>query len=376
MTHARPEAGAGIGETPPRAVELIRIRLPLLRPFTTSFGTTAVKEAILVRVIGPDGTEGWGECVAMEHPLYSGEWNDGAWLVLRDYLAPAAVAGVDPGIQGHAMARAALEVALVDLRLRREGVSLARHLGGVREHIPCGVSVGLEDDLDELVALVGRFVRVGYRRVKLKIEPGRDLGVVRAVRAAFPDIPLSADANAAYTEENAAGLPALDDLGLEYLEQPLAEDDLLGHARLQDRMTTPICLDETITSPAVARDAIEVGACKVINVKLGRVGGLASVVRIHDIAREAGVPLWSGGMLETGVGRAANVALAAMPGFTLPGDTSASDRYFERDLTEPFVVEPDGTMAIPTGPGIGVDPLPDALEEAAVDRLTVRRAGG
>ncbi|MGH2723221.1 MAG: o-succinylbenzoate synthase [Actinomycetota bacterium] len=363
-------------EPAPQAVELIRVRLPLVRPFTTSFGTTAVKEAILVRAIGGDGAEGWGESVAMEHPLYSGEWNDGAWLVLRDYLAPAAVAGWPAGIQGHAMARAAVEVALVDLRLRREGIPLAAHLGGVRDRVPCGVSLGLEEDLDDLLELVGRFVDAGYRRVKLKIEPGRDLDVVRAVRASFPEVPLSADANAAYTEETAGMLPALDELGLEYLEQPLPEDDLLGHARLQQRMATPVCLDETITSPAVARNAIELGACRVINVKLGRVGGLAASVAIHDLARQAGVPLWCGGMLETGVGRAANVALAAMPGFTLPGDTSASDRYFERDLTDPFVVEPDGTMRVPEGPGIGVEPLPQALQEAAVDRLTVRRAGG
>ena len=359
----------------PEAVELIRIRLPLIRPFTTSFGTTAVKDAILVRAIGSGGAEGWGECVAMEHPLYSGEWNDGAWLVLRDYLAPAAIAGREPGVQGHAMARAALEVSMMDLRLRRQGVSLAEHLGGVRDRVPCGVSLGLEEDVDDLMRLVGTFTEAGYRRIKLKIEPGRDLEVVRAVRTAFPDVPLSADANAAYTEETAASLAGLDELGLQYLEQPLAEDDLLGHARLQRRMATPICLDETITSPTVARDAIELGACRVINVKLGRVGGLGPSVAIHDLARETDIPLWCGGMLETGVGRAANVALAAMPGFTLPGDTSASDRYFGRDLTEPFVVEPDGTMAVPSGPGIGVTPLPQALEDATVDRLIVRRAG-
>ncbi|MGH2653632.1 MAG: o-succinylbenzoate synthase [Actinomycetota bacterium] len=356
----------------PAAVELLRVRLPLKRPFTTSFGTSADKECVLVRAIGNDGAEGWGECTAMEAPRYSGEWNDGAWLVLRDHLIPAALAGGPSRIRGHPMAGAALEVALVDLELRSKGVSLAKHLGGVRDRVPCGVSVGIEDRIDDLLEMVSGFVAAGYRRVKLKIEPGRDAAVVRAVRDAFPDAPLSVDANAAYTRETAEALLELDELGLEYVEQPLPEDDLLGHIELQRRMATPLCLDETVTSARVARGAIELGACRIINVKLGRVGGLAEALRIHEVAREAGVPLWVGGMLETGVGRAANVALASLPGFTLPGDTSASDRYFERDLTEPFVVEPDGTMAVPDGPGLGVTPLPDRLEAATIDRVTVR----
>jgi O-succinylbenzoate synthase len=269
------------------------------------------------------------------------------------------------------MAKAALEVALTDLDLRRKGGSLASHLGGVRDHVPCGVSLGMEEKLEDLLALVKRFVDEGYRRVKLKIEPGRDVEPVRAVREQFPETPLSVDANAAYTRETAEALLALDDLGLEYIEQPLREDDLAGHAHLQSRLRTPICLDETVTSATVARGAIELGACRVINVKLGRVGGLAEVMRIHELATAAGVPLWVGGMLETGIGRAANVALASLPGFTLPGDTSGSDRYFERDLTEPFVVSGDGTMAVPTGPGIGVDPIPEVLEEVVYDRTMI-----
>jgi O-succinylbenzoate synthase len=354
------------------AVELIRIRMPLVRPFRASFGTSTEKDAVLVRALGDDGTEGWGECVAMEAPLYSGEWNDGAWLVLRDFLVPAALADGDPGIRGHPMARAALEVALLDLRLRREGISLAKHLGAVRDRVPCGVSLGIEEDLDDLLGQARRFVDAGYRRVKLKIEPGRDVHVVRAVRETFPDTPLSVDANAAYTLDAAEPLLALDDVGLEYIEQPLAEEDLIGHVRLQERLATPVCLDETITSATVARGAIEAGACRVINVKMGRMGGIAESVAVHEVATAAAVPLWCGGMLETGLGRAVNVALASMPGFTLPGDTSASDRYFERDLTEPFVVDADGTMAVPQGPGIGVEPLPDVLEAAAVDRMTIR----
>jgi O-succinylbenzoate synthase len=353
-------------------IELLRVRLPLKRAFTTSFGTSTEKECVLVRAVGDDGAEGWGECTAMELPAYSAEWNDGAWLVLRDYLAPAALAGRDAGIRGHPMARAALEVATTDLDLRRRGLSLAEHLGAVRERVPCGVSVGLEDRTEDLLDLVRGFVEAGYRRVKLKIEPGRDLDVVRPVREAFPATPLSVDANAAYTVDTADALPALDDFDLEYVEQPLPEDDLLGHIRLQERMRTPLCLDETITSAAVARTAIELGACRVINVKLGRVGGLAEVLRIQEVAAADGVPLWCGGMLETGIGRAANVALAALPGFTMPGDTSASDRYFDQDLTEPFVVDGDGKMAVPKGPGLGVEPLPEVLAQVVIDRATVR----
>jgi O-succinylbenzoate synthase len=353
------------------AVELVRIQLPLLRPFTTSFGTTTVKDAILVRAVG-DGAEGWGECVAMEIPLYSGEWNDGAWIVLRDFLAPAALSGAHPRIRGHPMASAALESALLDLRLRREGISLARHLGSTKDRVPCGVSLGLEENLDQLVDQAARFVEAGYRRVKLKIEPGRDIEVVRAVREAFPHVPLTVDANAAYTLDDWKVFESLDGFGLGYVEQPLREDDLVGHARLQERIAMPVCLDETISSVEVARGAVEIGACRIINVKIGRVGGLAESKRIHDWAQRAEVPLWCGGMLETGIGRAANVALASLPGFTLPGDTSASERYFERDLTRPFVVEADGTMEVATGPGIGVEPLPEVLEAAAVDRQLIR----
>jgi O-succinylbenzoate synthase len=353
------------------AVELVRVQLPLLRPFTTSFGTTTVKDVILVRAVG-ETAEGWGECVAMEVPLYSGEWNDGAWIVLRDFLAPAALSGADPRIRGHPMAAAALESALLDLRLRREGISLPRHLGGTRDRVHCGVSLGLEENLEELVDQAARFVEAGYRRVKLKIEPGRDIEVVRAVREAFPHVPLTVDANAAYTLDDWKVFESLDGFGLSYVEQPLREDDLVGHARLQERIATPVCLDETITSLEVARGAVEIGACRIINVKIGRVGGLAESKRIHDWALRAEVPLWCGGMLEAGIGRAANVALASLPGFTLPGDTSASERYFERDLTRPFVVEADGTMEVPTGPGIGVEPLPEVLEATTVDRQLIR----
>jgi len=354
------------------AVELLRVRLPLVRPFTTSFGTSTEKECVLVRAVGGDGAEGWGECTAMERPGYSYEWTGSVWPMLRDHLVPATLAGRESGVRGHNMAKAALEVALTDLELRRSGISLASYLGADRDRVPCGVSLGMEDHVEDLLALVGRFLDAGYRRVKLKIEPGRDVDVVRAVREAFPDAPLSVDANAAYTRETADALLPLDGLGLEYVEQPLPEDDLSGHAHLQERMRTALCLDETVTSSLVARGAIELGACRIINVKLGRVGGPAEALAIRDLAVAAGVALWVGGMLETGIGRAANVALAAIPGFTLPGDTSGSDRYFERDLTEPFVVAADGTMAVPAGPGIGVDPIPEVLEKAVVERAMLR----
>jgi O-succinylbenzoate synthase len=346
--------------------------MPFRRPFATSQWTSTEKDAVLVRAFGDDGAQGWGECVATEAPWYSSEWTEGAWLALRDFLVPAALDGRPHGVRGHPMAAAALEVALLDLALRRHGVSLSTHLGGVRNRVECGVSVGLHDSVDELLSEVDRYVRAGYRRVKLKIKPGADVDLVRAVRESFPTLPLTVDANAAYSMDDGGRLAELDAFALEYIEQPLGPDRLLDHAELQKKLATSICLDETITSAAVAADAIRVGACRVINIKLGRVGGLTEAVRIHDLARDAGVPVWCGGMLETGLGRAANLALASLPGFTLPGDTSASDRYFERDLTEPFVVDPDGTIAVPQGPGIGVDPLPEALAAATGERLTIR----
>jgi O-succinylbenzoate synthase len=271
------------------------------------------------------------------------------------------------------MAKAALEASLLDLDLRQRGVSLSAHLGGVRDRVDCGVSLGIEDDTDVLLGEVRRFVEAGYRRIKLKIEPGHDVDTVREVRTAFPHVALTVDANAAYHPDDADRLRRLDEFALEYVEQPLGKDELLAHADLQRQMTTPVCLDETITSATTAADAIRLDACRVINIKPGRVGGIRETVRIHDVAQSAGIPVWCGGMLETGIGRAMNLAVASLPNFTLPGDTSGSDRYFARDITEPFVVESDGTMAVPQGPGIGVDPLRDALDEFTVERLTINR---
>lgn len=356
----------------PVAVELVRVRLPLVRPFRTSFGVQAERNAILVRAIGDDGTEGWGECGADQDPVHSDEWNDIAWVVLRDFLVPWTLADSPRDIRGHRMARAAVEVALLDLHLRGAGQSLAHYIGGTRSRVDCGVSLGIEEDTETLVESALAFAAAGYRRIKLKIEPGRDVEIVRAMRSALPSASLTVDANAAYALTDADLMASLDEFALDYVEQPLHEDDLLGHAELQRRMATPICLDETITSASVAETAIKLGSCRVINIKLGRVGGVTEALQIHNRAQESGIPVWCGGMLETGVGRAANLALASLPGFTLPGDTSGSHRYFVTDITKPFVMDRDGTISVPNGPGIGVEPVREVLEEVAEARVTIR----
>ncbi len=355
-------------------VELRRVHLPLVNPFRTAHGIETARDVLVVRVLGPD-TEGWAECVAPAEPGYTAEYVDGAHDVLRRFLVPALAAGVPVSlVKGHPMAKAALEVALLDAELRAAGRSLAAHLGGTRDRVPAGVAVGISGSVPALLDAVERHVAEGYRRVKLKIEPGWDVEPVAAVRARHPDLPLQVDGNGAYTIGDADHLARLDEYGLLLVEQPLADDDLAGHAALARRMRTPICLDETITSVTVATDALDRGACAVINLKVGRVGGLAEAVRIHDLCRTRSVPLWCGGMLETGLGRALNVALAALPGFTLPGDLSASQRYFHEDLTEPFVLD-DGHLAVPAGPGLGVRPRPEVLAATtrSVETLDLRR---
>ena len=358
-----------------RAVELRTVGIPLIRPFRTSFGEETHKSCVVIRVITDDG-EGWGECVASPDPGYSEEFNDGAWLVLGGFLLPALFTAGDvttgdldrvlAGVRGNPMAKATLIDAFLDAELRATGRSLAEHLGAVTDRVACGVSVGITRTTDQLLAQVDGYLAEGYQRIKLKIEPGLDVERVSAVRAAHPGILLSVDANAAYTLADVDVFLALDDLDLLMVEQPLHHDDLLEHAKLQARIRTDICLDESIRSAADATAAIELGACRIINIKQGRVGGVPEARRIHDVARAADIPVWCGGMLETGIGRATNLALAALPGFTLPGDTSASARYFADDITEPFEVAPDGTMAVPDGPGIGVTPRPDRLEATTV----------
>jgi O-succinylbenzoate synthase len=353
-------------------LELRRVAMPLVAPFRTSFGTEYQRDVLLVRAVTGEA-EGWGECVAMSEPRYSSEYVDGAAEVIRRFLAPAVatVPSADPvavepvfaEVKGHPMAKAAVQTALLDAQLRAAGISFGGYLGAVRERVPAGVSVGIMDSIPALLDAVDGYLGQGYLRIKLKIEPGWDVEPVRAVRERFgEDVLLQVDANTAYTLADARHLARLDPFDLLLIEQPLPEDDMRGHAALARQIRTPVCLDESITSARAAADAIALGAAAIVNVKPGRVGGYLEARRVHDVCAAHGVPVWCGGMLETGIGRAANVALAALPNFTLPGDTSASDRYFAQDITAPFVLE-DGHVRVPAGPGLGVLPEPDALRE-------------
>ncbi len=362
------------------AVELRRIRIPLVSPFRTSFATETEREVLLVHVIGEE-TEGWGECVAISEPLYSEEYVDGAEQVIRDVLLPRLPADVTARalgpafapVKGHHMAKAAVEMAVLDAELRVSGLSYAAFLGATRDRVPAGVSVGIMDSIPELLDHVNGYLSEGYTRIKLKIQPGWDIEPVRAVRERFGDVLLQVDANTAYTRGDGRHLAGLDPFGLLLIEQPLPEDDILGHARLAEMVTTPICLDESIVSARACADALALGACSIVNVKAGRVGGYLEARRIHDVCVANGVPVWCGGMLETGLGRAANLAFAALPGCTLPGDVSASDRYYSQDVTEPFRLE-DGLMTVPAGPGLGVEPLMDVLDGMTESKSVVRTA--
>jgi o-succinylbenzoate synthase len=355
-------------------IELRRVQMPLVAPFRTSFGVEHLRDILLLRAVldGPDGqSEGWGECVALTDPLYSPEYVDASVDVMKRFMIPALMgaehldgAAVGPALRafkGHWMSKAALEMAVLDAELRASGRSFARELGAVKDKVPSGVSVGIHDSVEALLDTVAGYLAAGYVRVKLKIEPGSDLEPVRAVRERFgDDLLLQVDANTAYTLTDARHLARLDEFGLLLIEQPLDEEDVLGHAELAKVVKTPICLDESITSARTAAAAISLGACSIINIKPGRVGGYLEARRIHDVAAAHGVAVWCGGMLETGIGRAANLALGALPGFTLPGDTSASDRYYKTDITEPFVLS-DGHLDVPTGPGLGVTPIASEL---------------
>jgi len=352
------------------AVELRVVALPLRRPFRASYGTETTRRSLLVRALTADG-DGWGECVALSDPLYSPEYVDGAAVVIAEYLlprlwsaGPISASAVGPAlapVRGHPMAKSAVEMAVLDAELRRSGTSLASHLGADRPSVAAGVSVGIAP-VAELLDVVGSYVDAGYRRVKLKIAPGADIEPVRAVRERFGGgLGLQVDANGAYRPADAGALAALDDYDLLMIEQPLAEDDLLGHAELGRRLRTPICLDESITSAHAAATAIALGACRVVNIKPGRVGGYLEARRVHDVCVGSGIDAWCGGMLETGIARAANLALAGLPGFTLPGDLSPPDDYLTQDVTPPLVAS-DGTVAVPTGPGIGVAVLTEVVE--------------
>ncbi|HEY4027380.1 MAG TPA: o-succinylbenzoate synthase [Candidatus Dormibacteraeota bacterium] len=366
------------------AVELRRIEMPLVAPFRTSFGTEAVRDILLLKAITNE-CDGRGECCALTAPLYSSEYVDGCAHALRQHLLPrlfaaptltaAAVAELLRPVQGHRMAKAAIEMALLDAELRAARQSLAHHLGGVRETVAVGVSVGIHESIPALLHTVEGYLAEGYARIKLKIEPGWDVEPVRAVRERFPDVLLQVDANAAYTLADARRLARLDAFDLLLIEQPLPEEQVRAHAQLAARLATPICLDESIVSAQAAADAIAMRACAIVNVKPSRVGGYLEARRIHDVCRAHGVPVWCGGMLETGLGRAGNVALAALPGFTLPGDISASGRYYRRDITGPFVLE-QGRLRVPAGPGLGVEVDEAVLREVTTSVATVDRKGG
>lgn len=360
-----------------KQIEMRELRMRLLHPFETSFGETQDRHVVLIKVT--DGTyAGFGEVTAAEGPFYSYETWETAWHILCDYILPAVVGkeikqagefgGFVRGIRGHSMAKAGIETALWDLEAKSKNVPLWRMLGGTRERIDCGVSIGIQPSIDKLLAKIDTEVKAGYRRIKIKIKPGWDVEVIRQVRAAFPKILLMGDANSAYTLADVDVFKKMDKYNVMMFEQPLHHEDMIDHAELQKQIETPICLDESIHSPDDARKAIKIGACKIINIKLGRVGGHSEVRAVHDVCRDNGIPVWCGGMLESGIGRAHNVALSSLENFSLPGDVSASKRYWSEDIVEPPVeVSLDGQITQRDVPGIGY-----AVKADLIDRLTVR----
>jgi O-succinylbenzoate synthase len=363
-------------------VTLRQIRMPLVHFFETSFGRTYERHMVLVEVVA-DGLSGWGEVTAGENPFYNEEWTESAWLIVRDYVAPRVLrhelAGPEETssrtahIRGHLMARGGLEAAVWDLEARKNGVPLAKQIGGgARAEISCGVSIGIQDSVPQLIKKIETEVNAGYQRIKMKIKPGWDIDVIREVRAAFPNIKLMADANSAYTLADAGRLQKLDEFNLMMIEQPLAHDEIIDHVELQAKLKTPICLDECIRSAHQAEQAIRMKACGIINIKLGRVGGFHEAKRVHDCAKEHGIPVWCGGMLESGIGRAHNIALSTLPNFILPGDVSASKRYWARDIVAPPVeVSAQGTITVPTAPGFGYEIDHDFLNSVTVREETI-----
>jgi O-succinylbenzoate synthase len=361
------------------SIELREIRLPLVHFFETSFGRTTERRIVLARVTDSDGAEGWGECTAGEGPFYSDEWTETAWTTLREFLAPmvlgrefenaANVFGAMRPVRGHRMAKATIENACWDLEAKKLGVPLWKHLGGTRNEISCGVSIGIQHTPEILIEKIRKEVDAGYQRIKIKIKPGWDVKIVERVRKEFPEIRLMGDANSAYTLADVALFQELDRYNLMMLEQPLTHNDIFNHATLQQQIQTPICLDESIRSAETAVQAIDLGSCKIINVKLGRVGGHSEAKRLEQVTRERDIPVWCGGMLESGIGRAHNIAMSTLAGFSLPGDVSASARYWEEDVIEPAVtVSARGTITPPEAPGIGFK-----VNRPRLDALTVRK---
>jgi o-succinylbenzoate synthase len=360
------------------SIVLRQIQVKLKAPFETSFGKTWERRVVLVEVIA-DGLSGWGEVTAGEGPFYNSETTDTSWLILEKFIvplvsaakikSPADIPDILRVIRGHGMAKAALENALWDIEAQRRQIPLAKLLGGTRTEINCGVSIGIQDSPDRLVAAAEREVASGYQRIKIKIKPQKDLEYMAAVRKRFPEILLSVDANSAYRLQEVQHLKKFDDYALLMMEQPLSWDDMYDHSLLQPQIKTAICLDESIHNSEHARAAIEMGACRIVNIKLGRVGGHGEARRVEEVSRERKVPVWCGGMLETGVGRAHNIAMSSLPGFVLPGDVSASQRYWEEDIIEPEVqVSNAGTITIPTAPGLGY-----AVRTRRIEQLTVRK---
>ena len=361
------------------SIELREIRLPLVHFFETSFGRTIERRIVLARVVDQDGAEGWGECTGGEGPFYSYEWVETAWATLKDFLAPMVVGREVAGapkvwdlmrrVRGHRMAKAAIETACWDLEAKRAGVPLWKHLGGVQTDIACGVSIGIQDSAEMLLGKIEKELAAGYQRIKIKIKPGWDLKIIEQVRHRFPKIRLMGDANSAYTLKDVPLFKTLDQFGLMMIEQPLAHDDIFDHAELQGQIQTAVCLDESVRSAADAAHAIKLGSCRIINVKLGRVGGHSEARRVEQVCREHGMPVWCGGMLESGIGRAHNIAMSTLAGFVLPGDVSASSRYWQEDIIEPPVtVTLAGTITVPEEPGIGFQ-----VDVPHLDRLTVRK---
>ena len=364
------------------AITLREIRMPLVKPFQTSFGTTTDRRILLVEIKG-EGLTGWGECVAGEHPYFSDETIDTAWIVSLQELVPA-LANADPEhggkcptifrqVRGHRMAKAALENAVWDLEAQMRGIALSELLGGIRETIPCGVSIGIQPTLEGQLAEVEREVEAGYQRIKLKCKPGWDIRVFEAVRNRWPDIMLSCDANSAYRMNDIEHLVDFEQFNLLMIEQPLWSDDFYFHSLLQKRLKTAICLDESIRNRRDALAAIEMESCRIINIKNGRVGGFSEAIAVHNAAQERGIPVWCGGMLETGIGRAHNIALSSLENFSLPGDVSASKRYWKEDIIEPEVtVSPEGEITVPQGVGRGFEVREDLIEKLTVRKEEVR----
>lgn len=365
-------------------IELRHISMPLTAPFETSFGVEKDREGLIV-ALRAGGITGWGEVVASRSPGYSAETADTEWYILQHFIIPSVLGdefdsvesleAAYASVRGHHMAKAGLVAALYDLLAKAKGISLQKMLGGKGKSVKVGVSIGIQPTTEALVEKVGQYLDEGYTRIKIKIKPGRDVADAKAVRKAFPKILLQVDANSAYTLDDAQIIKGLDDLELLLIEQPLSEDDIFDHAKLQKQLKSAVCLDESILTARHARWAHELGACKIINIKPGRVGGLREAIRIHDYCAEHGIPVWCGGMLETGIGRAANLALATLPNFKLPGDISATSRYWKQDIAEPaFELNKDGTITVPTGPGIGVTVREDILEKYTLRRETFQES--